>query len=257
MIVIPAIDIKDGKCVRLLQGNMDKATVFSDDPVAVAVRWEGKGAELIHIVDLDGSVEGGPRNRGVIEKILKSIDIPIQLGGGIRDLATIDRYISMRVSRVILGTMALEAPDLVTEACQRYPGKIVVGIDAKDGMVAVRGWTDVTGKKAVDAAREMEGLGVAAFVFTDIRRDGMQTGLNIESTEKLARSVTVPVIASGGVNTIRDIEALQEIEECGIAGVIVGKALYAKSLRLEDAIGLTVKPPFLSRREGNPDDKVA
>jgi phosphoribosylformimino-5-aminoimidazole carboxamide ribotide isomerase len=239
MIIIPAIDLKEGKCVRLMQGQMDKVTVFSNDPAEIAMRWEDRGAELIHIVDLDGSIAGSPKNREVIEKIVKSINVPIQLGGGIRDLATINQYISIGVSRVIMGTMALEAPYLIKQACQLYPGRILVGIDAKDGRVAIRGWTEVTKKKAVDAAKEIEGLGVAAFIFTDIKRDGMQTGPNIENTKKLAQSVTVPVIASGGVNTISDIEDLMKIEEYGVSGVIVGRAIYTNSLRLEDAIRLT------------------
>ncbi|MBI4619688.1 MAG: 1-(5-phosphoribosyl)-5-[(5-phosphoribosylamino)methylideneamino]imidazole-4-carboxamide isomerase [Desulfobacterales bacterium] len=239
MIIIPAIDLKEGKCVRLMQGKMDKVTVFSNDPVDIAMRWEDRGAELIHIVDLDGSIAGSPKNTEVIEKIVKSINVPIQLGGGIRDLATINQYISIGVSRVIMGTMALEAPDLIKQACQLHPGRILVGIDAKDGRVAIRGWTEVTKKKAVDAAKEVEGFGVAAFIFTDIKRDGMQTGPNIENTKKLAQSVTVPVIASGGVNTISDIEDLMKIEEYGVCGVIVGRAIYTNSLRLEDAIRLT------------------
>lgn len=222
-----------------MQGKMDKVTVFSNDPVDIAMRWEDRGAELIHIVDLDGSIAGSPKNTEVIEKIVKSINVPIQLGGGIRDLATINQYISIGVSRVIMGTMALEAPDLIKQACQLHPGRILVGIDAKDGRVAIRGWTEVTKKKAVDAAKEVEGFGVAAFIFTDIKRDGMQTGPNIENTKKLAQSVTVPVIASGGVNTISDIEDLMKIEEYGVCGVIVGRAIYTNSLRLEDAIRLT------------------
>ena len=241
MIIIPAIDLKDGKCVRLLQGDMDRVTVFSDDPAEIALKWEDKGAQLIHIVDLDGSFAGSPKNKEVIEKILKSINIPIELGGGIRDLSTIDQYISTGVGRVILGTVALESPRLVKEACKLHPGKILAGIDAKDGCVAVRGWTEVTQKKAVDAAKELEGLGVAAIIFTDIKRDGMQTGPNIESTKQLAQSVNIPVIASGGVNTITDIENLLKIEEDGVTGVIVGRAIYAESLILEDAIRLTMK----------------
>jgi len=238
MIVIPAIDLKEGKCVRLLQGDMDKATVFSNDPADVAMRWEDRGAELIHIVDLDGSIAGSPKNEGVIEKILKSINIPIQLGGGIRDFATINRYISIGVRRVILGTAALESPDLLKKACRFYPGRILVGIDAKDGWIAIRGWTEVTGEKVEDFARKIENLGVAAFIFTDIKRDGMQTGPNIETTRKLAQSVTVPVIASGGVNSISDIEDLVKTEEYGVVGVIVGRAIYENSLKLEDAIKL-------------------
>lgn len=239
MIIIPAIDLKEGKCVRLMQGHMDKVTVFSNDPAEIAIRWEDRGAELIHIVDLDGSIAGSPKNREVIEKIVKSINIPIQLGGGIRDLATINQYISIGVSRVIMGTIAIEAPDLIKQACQLYPERILVGIDAKDGRVAIRGWTEVIEKRAVDAAKEIEGLGIAAFIFTDIKRDGMQTGPNIENTKKLAQSVTVPVIASGGVNTISDIEDLMKIEEYGVSGIIVGRAIYTNSLRLEDAIRLT------------------
>ncbi|MEW6614905.1 MAG: 1-(5-phosphoribosyl)-5-[(5-phosphoribosylamino)methylideneamino]imidazole-4-carboxamide isomerase [Thermodesulfobacteriota bacterium] len=239
MIIIPAIDLKEGKCVRLMQGQMDKVTVFSNDPSEIAMRWEDKGAELIHVVDLDGSIAGTPKNREVIGKIVKSINIPIQLGGGIRDLAAINQYISVGVNRVIMGTIALEAPDLIKQACQLYPGKILVGIDAKDGRVAIRGWTEVTEKKAVDAAKEVEGFGVAAFIFTDIKRDGMQTGPNIESTKKLAQSVAIPVIASGGVNTISDIDELMKIEKYGVSGVIVGRAIYTNSLRLEDAIRLT------------------
>lgn len=238
MKIIPAIDLKEGKCVRLLQGDMDKATVFSEDPVNVARMWEKRGAKRIHIVDLDGSIAGTPKNKGVIEKILKSINIPIQLGGGIRDLSTMDQYISIGVNRVILGTVALESPDLVQKACQRYPGRILAGIDAKDGLVAIKGWTEVTQKKPEEAAKELEAFGVAAFIFTDIKRDGMQTGPNIESTKKLARSVHTPVIASGGVSTIKDIEELLKIEEFGVTGVITGKALYTNSLRLEDAIKL-------------------
>jgi len=239
MIIIPAIDLKDGRCVRLLQGDMDRSTVFSDDPVSVALRWEDKGAELIHVVDLDGSFAGSPKNKGVIEEILKSLNIPIQLGGGIRDLSTIDQYISIGVSRVILGTAAIETQGLVKEACRLYPKRILVGIDAKDGLVAVKGWTEVTQKKAVDVVKELEGLGVEAFIFTDIKRDGMQTGPNIDSIKKLARSTVVPIIASGGVNTIKDIEALIKIEEYGVVGVIVGRAIYANSLKLEDAIRLS------------------
>ena len=239
MIVIPAIDLKQGKCVRLLQGDMNRSTIFSDDPAEVAKKWEDKGAELIHVVDLDGSFAGSPRNKEKIEEILRTVKVPVQLGGGIRDLATIDQYIEMGISRVILGTVALEKPELVKEACAQHPGGIVVGIDAKDGQVAVRGWTEITGKKAVDIGKEMEEFGVAAFVFTDIKRDGMQTGPNIQRTQELARSVSVPVIASGGVNTITDIENIMLIEKDGVIGIIVGRALYSKSLRLEDAVNLT------------------
>ncbi|MDY6854059.1 MAG: 1-(5-phosphoribosyl)-5-[(5-phosphoribosylamino)methylideneamino]imidazole-4-carboxamide isomerase [Thermodesulfobacteriota bacterium] len=243
MEIIPAIDLKEGKCVRLLQGDMDKATIFSEDPVDAARMWEKRGANLIHIVDLDGSIAGKPKNKEIIEKIMKSIHIPIQLGGGIRDLSTMDQYLSLGVNRVILGTVALESPDLVQKACERYPGRILAGIDSKDGLVAIRGWTEVTKKRSEEAAKELETFGVIALIFTDIKRDGMQTGPNIESTKKLAQSVHTPVIASGGVSTIKDIEELLKIEEFGVTGVIIGKALYTNSLRLEDAIKLASSRP--------------
>ncbi len=239
MIVIPAIDLKEGRCVRLEQGLMEKDTVYSDDPAAQARSWQEQGGELLHIVDLDGAFAGVPRNREAIAAIVRAIDIPTELGGGIRDLATVEAYLELGVGRVILGTVAKENPQLVAEACRLFPGKIVVGIDAKDGLVAVRGWADVTEKKATELAREMEGFGVSAIIYTDIARDGMMQGPNLEATRLLAESISIPVIASGGVSSLRDIENLLAIESSGVVGVITGKAIYTGALDLREAVALT------------------
>jgi phosphoribosylformimino-5-aminoimidazole carboxamide ribotide isomerase len=239
MLVIPAIDLKEGRCVRLEQGLMEKDTVYSDDPAAQARSWQDQGGELLHIVDLDGAFAGVPRNREAIAAIVRAIDIPTELGGGIRDLATIEAYLDLGVGRVILGTVAKENPQLVAEACRLFPGRIVVGIDAKDGLVAVRGWADVTEKKASELAKEMEGFGVSAIIYTDIARDGMLQGPNIEATRLLAESISIPVIASGGVSSLRDIENLLAIEASGVVGVITGKAIYTGALDLREAVELT------------------
>ncbi|WP_243370165.1 1-(5-phosphoribosyl)-5-[(5-phosphoribosylamino)methylideneamino]imidazole-4-carboxamide isomerase [Geotalea sp. SG265] len=239
MIVIPAIDLKEGKCVRLEQGLMERDTVYSDNPAAQALVWESKGAELLHIVDLDGAFAGEPKNRGAIEAIVKALKIPTQLGGGIRDLATIEAYLGMGIGRVIIGTAAQRNPELVQEACAKFPGRIVVGIDAKNGMVAVQGWAEVTGVTAIDLAKKFEGFGVAAIVYTDISRDGMMQGPNIEATRALAEAISIPVIASGGVSTLRDIENLMAVESAGISGAITGKAIYSGAIELSEAIALT------------------
>ncbi len=239
MIVIPAIDLKEGACVRLEQGLMEKDTVYSDDPGAQARVWQDQGGELLHIVDLDGAFAGVPRNKEAISAIVKAIDIPTELGGGVRDLATIEAYLELGVGRVILGTVAKENPELVKEACRLFPGKIVVGIDAKGGLVAVRGWADVTEKKATEMAREMEGFGVEAIIYTDIARDGMMQGPNLEATRALAESISIPVIASGGVSSLKDIENLMAIEESGVVGAITGKAIYSGALDLREAVALT------------------
>jgi len=243
MIVIPAIDLKDGKCVRLEQGLMDKDTVFNDNPGAQARAWQEQGAELLHIVDLDGAFAGEPKNRGAIEDIIKSITIPAQLGGGIRDIATIEAYLSLGLSRVIIGTAAQRNPELVREACTRFPGRIVVGIDAKNGMVAVQGWAEVTDITAVELARKFEDCGVAAIIYTDISRDGMLQGPNLEATRALAEAVSIPIIASGGVSSLKDIENLMAIEAAGITGVITGKAVYTGAISLNEAIALTKGRP--------------
>ncbi len=239
MLVIPAIDLKEGKCVRLEQGLMDKDTVFNDDPAAQALEWQRQGAEYLHIVDLDGAFAGEPKNRSAIESILKAITIPAQLGGGIRDLETIEAYLGLGLARVIIGTAAQRNPELVREACARFPGRIVVGIDAKNGMVAVQGWAEVTDITAVELARKFEDCGVSAIIYTDISRDGMMQGPNLEATRILAESVAIPVIASGGVSSLKDIENLVAIEQSGVTGVITGKAVYTGALSLSEAISLT------------------
>jgi len=239
VIVIPAIDLKEGKCVRLEQGLMEKDTVFCDNPADQAREWERQGAELLHIVDLDGAFAGEPKNRASIEAIVKGIAIPTQLGGGIRDIATMEAYLSLGIGRVILGTAAQRNPELVEEACRLFPGRIVVGIDAKNGMVAVQGWAEVTGVTAVDLAKRFEGYGVAAIIYTDIARDGMMQGPNIEATRALAEAISIPVIASGGVSSLKDIENLMAIEASGIAGAITGKAVYTGAINLAEAVALT------------------
>ncbi len=236
MIIIPAIDIKDGKCVRLAQGNFDRVTTYGDDPALMAKNWMEKGAERIHVVDLDGSVAGLPRNANIILNIAKNIDVPVQVGGGIRNMETIEYYLDNGISSVILGTAALQNEDLVRESCRAFPGKIILGIDALNGNVAIRGWTETSEKKAVDLARHYEDIHVKAIVYTDIERDGMQTGVNIKATRELAKAVSIPVIASGGVASIADVEKLLAIEDCEFYGVIIGRALYTGALTLEKAI---------------------
>lgn len=242
MIVIPAIDLKDGRCVRLEQGLMERDTVFCDSPAEQAVAWQEQGAELLHIVDLNGAFAGEPKNRGSIEEIVGAIRIPTQLGGGIRDLGTIEAYLSLGIGRVILGTAAQRNPQLVKEACARFPGRIVVGIDAKNGMVAVQGWAEVTDVRAVELARRFEGYGVSAIIYTDISRDGMLSGPNIEATRELAQEISIPVIASGGVSRLSDIENLMAIEASGVIGVITGKAIYTGAISLSEAVALTRSP---------------
>jgi phosphoribosylformimino-5-aminoimidazole carboxamide ribotide isomerase len=238
MMIIPAVDIKDGRCVRLLQGEMDKETVFSDNPAAMAQRWQAMGAELIHLVDLNGAVDKKPHNLSTIEAILAGIRVPVQLGGGIRDMATIEAYVNKGVARIVLGTEAIRNPDLVVQAARAFPECIVVGIDARNGYVAIEGWTETTGITAVDLARRFEDIGIAAINFTDIHRDGMQSGPNIEATRQLAEAVSIPVVASGGVSTIDDIKNLLPLTAVGVQGVITGKALYSGSLDLRAAIAL-------------------
>lgn len=239
MIVIPAIDLKEGKCVRLEQGLMERDTVFCDNPADQAREWQRQGAELLHIVDLDGAFAGEPKNRTAIEAIVGVLTIPTQLGGGIRDIRTIEAYLSLGIGRVILGTAAQRNPELVEEACRLFPGRIVVGIDAKNGMVAVQGWAEVTNVTAVDLAKRFEGYGVAAIIYTDISRDGMMQGPNIAATRDLAEAITIPVIASGGVSSLADIENLMAIESSGVTGVITGKAIYTGAIRLPEAVALT------------------
>ncbi len=236
LIIIPAIDIKDGKCVRLAQGDFNRVTTYADNPADMALTWMQKGAELIHIVDLDGSVAGLPRNADVILDIARKVEVPIQVGGGIRDMETIEYYLSNGVESVILGTTALQNEKIVQEASDTFPDQIILGIDALDGRVAVRGWTQKTDKNAVDLARQYANCDVKAIVYTDIERDGMSTGVNIEATRELAKAVNIPVIASGGVATLADIENLLAIRDCEFYGVIIGRALYTGAISLEEAI---------------------
>ncbi|MEK6589563.1 MAG: 1-(5-phosphoribosyl)-5-[(5-phosphoribosylamino)methylideneamino]imidazole-4-carboxamide isomerase [Nitrospinota bacterium] len=238
MLIIPAIDIKDGRCVRLFQGRMDQETVYSEDPVSVAKRWEDNGAELLHVVDLNGAVAGVPKNKDIIGDIIKSVKIPVEVGGGIRDMDTVNEYISIGTKKVIIGTVALENPEFVYEATKKFPQKIIVGIDAKNGNVAVRGWEDITKTSAYILAKSFEGFGISDIIYTDISRDGTLSGPNIEAIKSFAESINIPVIASGGVSNIRDIERLINLQKYGVKGVIIGKALYSGSVNLKEAIEL-------------------
>jgi phosphoribosylformimino-5-aminoimidazole carboxamide ribotide isomerase len=238
MLIIPAIDLKDGKCVRLRQGRADEVTVFGDDPVAMGLKWQEAGAQLLHVVDLDGAFDSEPKNRDAIVALRQALSIPIELGGGIRTLDTIAAYLELGLDRLILGTVVLKDPDLAARACADYPGRIAFGLDARDGFLAVKGWTETSRKKALDVARELAQLKPAAFIYTDIARDGVKTGVNIEATQALAESVDVPVIASGGVSSLDDIKALLPLESLGVTGVITGRALYDGNLNLQEAIRL-------------------
>ena len=242
MIIIPAVDLKDGRCVRLSQGRMDQESVYSENPVEMAKHWESKGAERLHLVDLNGAVMGRPVHRSLIEEITRSLHIPVEVGGGIRDLETIEHYLYSGVGWIILGTAAFRNRPLIEEACHRFPGKVILAIDARGGKVAVEGWQEVVSIEASDLARQFEGWGLSAIIFTDIERDGMGTGLNWEATKVLTRSTSIPVIASGGVSRIEEIEHLMELEVNGIIGVIIGRALYTGWIDLEDAIRITKSP---------------
>jgi phosphoribosylformimino-5-aminoimidazole carboxamide ribotide isomerase len=236
MLVIPAIDLKGGQCVRLLQGREKDVTVYSDNPASTARRWESSGAKLIHIVDLDGAFTGEQKNLEAIRAIREAVGIDLEVGGGIRTLQRLEELLSLGINRAILGTVAAEDPELLKEACTRHPGRVLVGIDARDGKVAVKGWTELTSHEAADFARTMQSHGAAGIIYTDISRDGMLTGPNIRATREIVDSVDVPVIASGGISSIEDIKGLMEIE--GLWGAITGKAVYSGSLDLEEAIRL-------------------
>jgi len=238
MKIIPAVDIKNGKCVRLTQGKADQETVYSDDPVAMACHWDEEGARLIHVVDLDGAFDGEPKNADLIKNIIYNSSVDIQVGGGIRTLKTIETYVHAGAYRVILGTIAQKDPKFVEEACKRFPDKIMVGIDARDGFVAIKGWLEISDQKAADLAKQMEPLGVAGFIFTDISRDGMLQGPNLESIRQFADATSVPVIASGGVSKLQDISDLLQLQSHGVTGVITGKALYDKSISFREALKL-------------------
>ena len=232
MLLIPAIDLKDGKCVRLQQGDMSVSTTFGEDPAAMARRWLDAGARRLHLVDLNGAFAGKPVNEGAIKAILREVDdeIPVQLGGGIRDLDTIERYLDAGISYVIIGTAAVKNPGFLQDACSAFGGHIIVGLDAKDGKVATDGWSKLTGHEVADLARKFQDYGVEGVIYTDIGRDGMLTGINIDATVKLAQALTIPVIASGGLSGMSDIEKLCEVESDGVEGVICGRSIYTGDL---------------------------
>ena len=238
MILFPAIDLKDGQCVRLLRGDMDAATVFNDDPGAQAKAFTDAGCERVHVVDLNGAFEGKPVNADPVRSILDAVDIPVQLGGGIRDLDTIEYWLDAGIRRVILGTVALRDPELVKTACRKFPDRVAVGIDARDGFVAVEGWAEVSEMTAVDLADKFEDAGVAAIIYTDIGRDGAMGGPNVEATTALAARISTPVIASGGVSSMEDLTALKSAGGGLLEGVISGRAVYDGRIALVDAIKL-------------------
>ncbi len=240
MLLIPAIDLKDGHCVRLKQGDMNDSTIFSEDPAAMARRWVDAGARRLHLVDLNGAFAGKPVNEGAVKSILRAVgdDIPVQLGGGIRDLDTIERYLDDGISYVIIGTAAVKSPGFLKDACSAFGGHIIVGLDAKDGKVATDGWSKLTGHEVVDLAKKFEDYGVEGIIYTDIGREGMLTGINIEATVKLAQALSIPVIASGGLSNLEDIRALCTVEPDGVEGVICGRSIYTGSLDFKAAQAL-------------------
>jgi len=238
MLIIPAIDLKDGQCVRLQQGRKDAVTVYSGDPSATAKRWGSSGAKVLHVVDLDGAFTGSQKNYSRILEIRKSVDMVIEVGGGIRDISTVDRLVSAGIDRVIIGTSAIEDIQFVTDACKRFPGRIFIGIDAKNGKVAVKGWEEVSSIDARELALRVEAIGVSGIIYTDISRDGMLTGPNLPALEDMVKTVNIPVIASGGIANIEDIRNLLKIEN--LWGAITGKAIYSGSLDLKEAIQLAM-----------------
>lgn len=238
MLIIPAIDLRGGKCVRLRQGRAEAETVFGDDPVAMGLKWQDAGAQFLHVVDLDGAFSSRPQNLDSIRGLRRKLTIPMELGGGIRTLDTIAAYLDLGIDRVILGTVVLKDPELAARACADYPGRIAIGLDARDGLLAVEGWTETSRKTALEVARSLEPLEPAALIYTDISRDGEKRGVNISATRALAEAVALPVIASGGVSSLNDIKALLPLEPLGVVGVIIGRALYDGCLDLAEAIKL-------------------
>ena len=236
MLIIPAIDIKGGRCVRLRQGRMWDETVFSDAPEEMAVKWYECGARRLHLVDLDGAVQGRPVNREVIRRIVSSVPIPVELGGGVRDMSVAEAYFSLGIEFLILGTVAHKDPEFVHRACRKFPGQIILGIDAKDNRVAVEGWTEDLKQTPLELAKEFDASSLAAIIYTDINRDGMKTGCNVGATKDLARSINTPVIASGGISVLSDVLNILPLKEVGVMGIITGRALYDGSLDLAEAI---------------------
>lgn len=238
MIIFPAIDLKNGQCVRLFKGDMNQATVFNDNPAAQAKEFENLGFKFLHIVDLDGAIAGASANENSVREILKSVKIPTQLGGGIRSIAAIEKWLSLGLSRVILGTVAAKNPALVIEACKKFPGKIVVGIDAKNGFVATEGWVETSEIPTLTLAKKFEDCGVEAIIYTDISRDGTLTGADFEGTKNLAQNLKTPVIASGGISNLADVLKIKTLEKSGVIGAIVGRAIYDKKIAAEDLVNL-------------------
>jgi phosphoribosylformimino-5-aminoimidazole carboxamide ribotide isomerase len=236
MIIFPAIDIRNGKCVRLRQGLASQETVYGDDPGAMGRRWQDEGAPWLHVVDLDGAFQAKPGNLESVRRLRRAVTIPIQLGGGLRSLETLDLYFDLGLDRLILGTALLKDPDLAARALARYPGRIALGLDARDGLLSVEGWTEATARTAAEVARELAALNPAAIIYTDISRDGVKRGVNVEATRALAQAVDLPVIASGGVSTLMDIRALLPLEPLGVVGVIIGRALYDAAFTLPQAL---------------------
>jgi phosphoribosylformimino-5-aminoimidazole carboxamide ribotide isomerase len=240
MLLIPAIDLKDGQCVRLRQGDLNDATIFSQDPQAMARKWVDQGARRLHLVDLNGAIAGKPKNEAAIQAILKEVgdEIPVQIGGGVRDLDTIERYLDLGIQYVIIGTAAVKNPGFLQDACTAFSGHVIVGLDAKDGKVATDGWSKLTKHDVIDLGRKFEDYGVESIIYTDIGRDGMLTGVNIEATVRLSQAVKIPVIASGGVTNLKDIEALCAVEDEGVEGVILGRSIYEGTLDFLEAQNL-------------------
>jgi len=238
MIIFPAIDLKNGQCVRLFKGDMNQATIFNNNPAAQALEFEKSGFKFLHIVDLDGAIAGQSANEDSVKKILAAIKIPAQLGGGIRSIAAIEKWLNLGVNRVILGTIAAKNPELVIEACKKFPGKIVVGIDAKNGKVATEGWVETSEISVLELAKKFENCGVAAIIYTDISRDGTLTGADFEGTKNLAQNLKIPVIASGGISCLDDVLKIKTLEQHGVNGVIVGRALYDKKIDAKDLVNL-------------------
>ncbi len=238
MLIYPAVDIREGRCVRLVEGRLDRETVYSDDPAAMAALWQEKGAGWLHVVDLDGAFSGSPKNMDVIRRIREAVSIPIQAGGGIRDLKVVEELLGMGVNRVILGTVAINNPELVANACARYGEAVMVGIDARDGKVAIEGWGVTSERDAMDLAVEMKELGVKRIIYTDIWRDGTLQGPNLDAVREMAGNTGLKVIASGGISTLEDLRAIKKLERLGVEGVIMGKSLYAGTVSLEDALSL-------------------
>ncbi len=238
MIIFPAIDLKGGQCVRLFKGEMNQATIFNDNPAAQALEFQNAGFKFLHVVDLDGAIQGSTANENSVREILKSVKMPVQLGGGIRSIATIEKWLELGVNRVILGTIAAKNPELVREACKKFPQKIVIGIDAKNGFVATEGWVETSEVTSLELAKKFEDCGAAAIIYTDISRDGTLTGTDLNGTKNLAQNLRIPVIASGGIGNLDDVLKVKELEQFGVIGAIVGRAIYDKKIDPRDLINL-------------------